>query len=387
MTAPVDWRRLVEATLGVPATEGNDVEVLRNGDQIFPAMLDAIRDAERSVDLLTFVYWRGEIAETFADELSAAARRGVRTRVLLDAVGARLLDDELVERMVEAGCDVRWFRPVSKAEIGDVDHRTHRKVLVVDERIGFTGGVGIADEWTGDARNENEWRDTHLRIVGPCVDGLRAAFVDNWFETDGDEPWFDPEFDRCPAVPPVGDCRIQVVRGAAGAGHTAIATLVRLLLDRARTSVQISVAYFTPCEVVERSLLDALERGVTVDIVVPGPHADKRFMRTASEATFDRLLAAGARIHVFQPTMFHAKIVIIDGEIATVGSANFDNRAVSHDDEVNVVLLDPGPVRILAEHFADDVARSEPVDPAEWADRGMLQRVREALVGVVADVL
>ena len=190
------YRRALEGVIGVPATEGNRVDVLRNGDEIFPAMLEAIGGAEHTVDLLTFVYWKGEVGRAFADALAERARVGVRVRVLLDGWGARTIERSLVALLEESGVAVRWFRPLGRLHLGQFNHRTHRKVMIVDERVGFTGGVGIADEWQGDARNADEWRDTHFRVRGPAVDGLRSAFLDNWLETD--PTLFDESVDRFP---------------------------------------------------------------------------------------------------------------------------------------------------------------------------------------------
>jgi cardiolipin synthase len=221
-------RRALEALLGGAATEGNEITVLRNGIEIFPAMLEAISAAQRSVDLLTFIYWSGDIAVKFADCLSERARAGVRVRGLGVALGGRQLVDELVSQMDEAGCDVRWFREVDGAALGEVNHRTHRKVLICDEIVSFTGGVGIADEWDGDARDETEWRDTHFKVVGPATLGLRGAFVDNWAETEGD--LFDADVDRFPAQPHDGSLAVQVVRGAAETGWSDISTMFRVLV-------------------------------------------------------------------------------------------------------------------------------------------------------------
>jgi cardiolipin synthase A/B len=379
------WRRTLEAMLGVPATEGNRVEILRNGVEIFPSMLEAISAAERSIDLLTFVYWTGDIAEVFAYQLAERASEGVRVRVLLDAFGARKLDDRLVRHMLDSGVDVRWFRPIDGDDIEDLPNRTHRKVLVCDERIGFTGGVGIAEEWTGDAEGPGEWRDTHVRVEGPAVDGIRAAFIDNWFEAS--EEIFDGEIDTCAAVPGAGDYTVQVLRGSAGAAATAIGTLQTLLVEQARERIRIAAAYFSPSERVLRALHRALDRGVAVDIVLPGPHADKGFMRVASESVFGELIEAGANICTFQPSMLHCKVIIVDDRVASTGSANFDDRAVQHDDEINLVLFDAPLVQELVEHFEDDMSRSEPIDFDDWVERGLLQRAKERIVDTVDGLL
>lgn len=378
-------RRALEVLTGVPATSGNDVTILRNGVEIFPAMLEAISGAERTVDFLTFVYWAGDIGRRFAQAFVDAAKRGVRVRVLLDSIGARLIDNELVDSMADAGCDVRWFRPVEAGGLGEVNHRTHRKVMIVDETVSFTGGVGIADEWDGDARNENEWRDTHFRLEGPGTDGLRAAFVDNWAETEA--TIFDPTIDRFPVQSRDGSITLQVVSGAAETGWSDIATLFRVLVTLAERRLRITTAYFNPDELLIDLLAGAARRGVDVEILLPGPHADKRFAQLSSENTYETLLESGVRIWNFQPSMLHAKILTMDGRIASVGSANMNHRSILLDEEVNLVVFDRDFTAELDAHFDEDLERSVEISPERWADRGPAQKAKEAVIDKVKDVL
>jgi cardiolipin synthase A/B len=373
-----ELRRTLEGVIGVPATEGNRIEVLRNGDEIFPAMLDAISAAEHTIDFLTFVYWSGEIGTEFARRLAARARGGVRVRVLLDAWGARPMDRNLIDDMDAAGVIIRWFRPLRRLQFGSVNHRTHRKVLVVDESIAFTGGVGIADEWKGDARNEHEWRDTHFRIHGPAVDGLRAAFLDNWAETDPE--LFDDGTDRFPGQPKPGESVVQCVRGASETGWSDVATLFRTLLQSARQCVRIATAYFVPDDEITKRLCDAADRGVQVQILLPGPHADKRLVQVAGEATYHELLEHGIELWNFQPSMMHAKIMTIDGVVANIGSANLNSRSTVCDEEINVVALDPELVRILDEHFDADLEHSVQIKEVRWERRTLRQRASEHLI-------
>jgi cardiolipin synthase len=354
------FRRAVEGVIGVPATEGNRIDVLRNGDEIFPAMLEAIDTAEHTIDFLTFVYWAGEIGRKFARGLAAAADRGVRVRVLLDSWGARTIESDLIDLLDRAGVAVRWFRPLGRVPLGHMNHRTHRKVMIVDEAIGFTGGVGIADEWLGDAQDEDHWRDTHFRISGPAVDGLRAAFLDNWSETDLE--LFDERVDRFPDQPDIGSSVVQCVRGASEAGNSDIYTLFRTLIQLARERVRIATAYFAPDDEIIGRLAGAARRGVEVEILLPGPHADKRFVQLASEETFEPLLEAGVRLWTFQPTMLHAKIMTIDGVVANIGSANLNARSTRLDEEINVVAIDPELTAILDRQFEEDLTRSTRVD-------------------------
>lgn len=378
------WADRFRSVLGTPALDDNHVDVLRNGDEIFPAMLGAIDAACDTVDLVTFVYWEGDIARRFADALSRAARRGCRVRVLLDAVGARDLQQDLVDEMDAAGCDVRWFRPVTRRlpRPSRVNHRTHRKLLICDGAVGFTGGVGIADEWSGDARTADEWRDTHLRVRGPAVAGLQAGFIDNW--ADEDDDGFDPSSERVIPGQSAGTTTMSVIRGSAETGASEMWRLFLTLLDCAEDRVRITTAYFNPDERLLRALRDAAARGVEVTVLVPGQHADKRFVQFAGQSTYSDLLESGVDIRTFETSMLHAKVVTVDGAVATVGSANFNGRSTQFDEETNVVLLDPVVVAELDDHFEADLRDARRLDPSEWSDRGPLQRVGETLSDTVS---
>jgi cardiolipin synthase len=365
----------------VPATEGNAVDVLRNGDEIFPAMLDAIGSAENTIDLLTFVYWRGDIGTRFAKALAERARSGVRVRVLLDAWGAHPIERSSVTMMGEAGVRIHWFRPLARFQMNRTNHRTHRKVLIVDEAIGFTGGVGIADEWRGDARDEREWRDTHFRVRGPAVDGLRAAFLDNWIETE--DELFESKVDRFPEQPQPGSTIVQSVRGASESGCSDISTLFLTLLQLAQERVRIATAYFVPDTQLNERLCAAAERGVEVEILLPGPHADKRFVQLAGQSSYKRLLECGVKIWHFEPSMLHAKIMTVDGVVANIGSANLNARSTELDEEINLVAFDADLVRVLDAQFDEDLRRSKAIAPGRWEDRSFRQRVSERVAGLL----
>lgn len=370
-------RRTLEGIIGVPMTEGNGVEILRNGDQIFPVMLEAIAAARHTIDFLTFVYWRGEIGTRFAEALSERARAGVRVRLLLDGWGCHPIERPLVDEMEDAGVQVRWFRPLKHFEPNKMNHRTHRKVVIVDESIGFTGGVGIADEWQGDARDASEWRDTHFKVRGPAVDGLRAAFLDNWAETD--DVLFDTSVDRFPPQEQPGESVIQCVRGASEAGMSDVSTLFNALLQLAEKRVRIATAYFVPDGAMNERLCAAADRGVEVEILLPGPNADKRFVQLAGEASYAELLDHGINLWQFQPSMLHAKVMTVDGILAMVGSANVNARSTELDEEINLVVLDDDVVATLDEQFDEDLERSDRVKPGDWEDRSLTQRVMEGL--------
>ena len=371
--------------LGLPPSFGNEVRVLRNGDEIFPAMLDAIRSATDTVDFVTFVYWSGDIAIEFAETLGSAARRGVRVRALLDAVGARKIDPALITQMNDAGCDVRWFRPFFEKnkvpKINEANRRTHRKILVCDNSIGFCGGVGVAAEWTGDARNENEWRDTHLSISGPAVAGLLGAFLDNW--ADQHEDGFDPRTERDVDFRERGSTPMFVVRGSAETGASDVWRMIMTLVSIAEKRLRIATAYFNPDRYVIDELIAAVDRGVHVTLLVPGEHHDKRFVQITGEEAYQELLDAGVDIRTYEVSMMHAKVMTVDGRIATVGSTNFNQRSMQHDEEENVVIVDRDVVEVLDRHLDDDLTKSIELDPTRWADRGLPQKVAERVTTVV----
>ncbi|MFI2229040.1 phospholipase D-like domain-containing protein [Nocardia testacea] len=374
-TAAARMRRRLERLLGVAATEGNALVALRNGDEIFPAMLGAIRDAEHTVDMMTFVYWQGDIARQFAYALAERAEAGLRVRLLLDGFGSRSIEKDLLRLMERAGVQVAWFRrPLSLSPLKQ-NHRCHRKVLVVDERTAFTGGVGIAEEWCGDARNEHEWRDTHVRIEGPAVDGVAAAFAQNWAECHDD--LFDDR-DRFAPQEPQGSAVVQVVRGSASMGWQDMQTLLRVVIESAEQRLRLATAYFAPDAYFIELLCAAARRGVEVEIVLPGPHTDKRVCQLAGQHFYGDLLACGVKILQYQPTMMHAKVITVDGIAALVGSTNFNRRSLDHDEEIMLVVLDEQFTATLDEHFEADMTVSELIEETRWQRRSLAQRVREA---------
>ncbi|MFR9674932.1 phospholipase D-like domain-containing protein [Streptomyces sp. TR06-5] len=373
-------RRRLERLIGIPATEGNAVRPLRNGDEIFPAMLDAIAAAEHTVDLMTFVYWRGDVARRFAEALAERAESGVRVRVLLDGFGSRPIEEDQLALMRRAGVDVVWFREPTRLSPFKQNHRCHRKVLVVDERLAFTGGVGIAEEWCGNARHPGEWRDTHVEVRGPAVDGLAAAFAQNWAESH--DTLFDAR-DRFVEADPAGETVIQVVRGSAGFGWQDMQTLIRVMLESARENFRLTTAYFSPDDDFVELLCAAARRGVTVEILLPGPHTDKRVCRLAGQYHYDELLACGVEIWQYQPTMLHAKVITVDGETSLIGSSNFNRRSLDHDEEVMMAVMDASLTSVLDEHFAEDLRHSERIRPGRWRRRAVVQRAKEAAVAPI----
>ncbi|MER7110897.1 phospholipase D-like domain-containing protein [Streptomyces sp. NPDC000229] len=373
-------RRRLERLIGVAATEGNQLRPLRNGDEIFPAMLESIRNAEHTIDMMTFVYWRGEIAREFATALAARARAGVRVRLLLDGFGARQIETDLLDEMDSAGVQIAWFRKPLRLSPFKQNHRCHRKALVVDEHTAFTGGVGIAREWCGDARNPDEWRDTHVQVRGPAVDGIAAAFAQNWAECHAE--LFDDR-DRFTEHTQHGDAIVQVVRGSASIGWQDMQTLIRIMLTSAQKRFRLATAYFAPDKYFIDLLCATARRGVTVEILLPGRHTDQRASQLAGQRHYSDLLAAGVDIRQYQPTMMHAKIITVDDVASLIGSTNFNRRSMDHDEEVMLAVLDEAFTATLDRHFDEDLTHSRPITLSRWKRRPGFQRALEWAVSPI----
>lgn len=376
----------MEALLGRPFQDGHTITRLRNGDEIFPAMVEAMQAAERSIDLLTFVYWTGQPAQVIGETLEAKARDGVRVRLILDFFGARSMNRDLLDQLEDAGVLVHWFRPPDPSQDGvkGIGKRTHRKVCVVDETIGFVGGVGIAAEWDGDARNPEEWRDTHFRVTGPCVDGIRAGFVDDWM-TSG-QP-LTSAHDEFPPQDRSGSTPAMVLLGESEVSMSATHHLKRVLIEGAVDRIRMTTAYFSPNDELTQWLSDAADRGVDVQVMFPGGEIDKRLPQANGERAYPQLLEAGVRLWSYEQTMLHAKILTIDGCIADVGSSNYNDRSVMHDEEIDLVALDRDLVAILDQDFEADLRHCVEVDEAWWEERSVLEKAQaiatEAIDGFI----
>jgi cardiolipin synthase len=363
--------------LGPPILEGNKVTTLVNGDQIVPAMLEAIRSARETVNFETFVYWSGKTGNEFTDALCERARAGVAVHVIVDFIGSSRIDRGYFKRLNDAGVHLHVYHALKFYDITSahrVNYRTHRKLLIVDGRVGFTGGVGIADEWRGDAQSPKQWRDTHYRIDGPAVAQLQAAFIDNWMETTGrvlhGEKFFPP-------LAPAGDVPAQVFKSSSEGGSDSMQLMYLLSIAAAQDHVRLATAYFVPDRRTIDALLDARRRGVSVQIIVPGKHIDEKFVRRASRATWGDMLKAGVEIYEYQPTMYHTKLMIVDDRWASIGSSNLDNRSFRLNDEANLNVLD---VRFAAEQramFEQDLARSKQVTYEQWTKRPWHEKLAE----------
>jgi cardiolipin synthase A/B len=371
------FTRAAEALTQAPISRGNRSEILINGDRIFPSMLGAIASARHTVDLLTYIYWRGEMGDRFGDAICERAEAGVSCRVLLDAVGSVKMDPALIKRMKDCGARVYRFRPPKPYAIRRGNNRTHRKLLVVDGSVGFTGGVGIADEWTGDAQDPDHWRDTHVRVEGPVVRGLQGAFAENWLEATGEV--LAGEDDLPPLDPIPGEpAAMMAVRSSAGVGDTNVETLFFLTIASARRTIDLTSAYFAPRPAFLHALADASRSGVAVRLLVPGELIDKDLVRHTARSVYGELLEAGVRVFEYRPTMLHAKSLVVDGVWSTIGSANFDNRSFQLNDEAVLGVQDGGFAATLTEAFENDLARSDEITLEAWRRRPLHERPLEA---------
>ena len=354
----------------------NQVVTLLNGDQSFPAMLEAVRGAQRSICLETYMYWSGEVGQQFAEALAERAQAGVKVHVVIDWIGSRRIDSSLLDLMRDAGAEVERYNPLVWYAVTRLNHRDHRKLLIVDGKIGFTGGAGIADQWKGNARNPQEWRDSMYRLEGPAVAQMQAAFMDNWVKTnarvlDGD--------DYFPALKPAGDLRVQVFKSSPREGTEDIKMMYLLCIAAARKNIRLSASYYVPDRLTTQEFLDARKRGVEVEIIVPGAQTDSAIVKHASRGKWGPLLKAGVKIYEYEPTMFHCKSMIIDDVFVSVGSANFGNRSFRLNDEANMNVY----AREFAEEqiriFEEDKQRARQMTYKEWKDRSLWQRFMEVI--------
>lgn len=375
----MDNQQVLEQTIGIPFSEGNSVSVLKNGDQIFPAMLDAIQSSGSSIDFLTFVYWKGDIAIKFAEALSKKAKDGVTVRVLLDAYGALPMEQRLVKMMSESGVNVIWFRPLVRWKIWKTDNRTHRKILICDNKTAFTGGVGIAEEWEGDARNPSEWRDTHFKIEGPAIQGIKSAFIENWIEAKDN---LDLDLVEDHTHPEDGTALIQTVRTSSSVRWSDIVLLYQSLIKLAQKRIWICTAYFNPDQAMVDLLCERSKEGIDIKIMIPGNHTDQQITKIIAEDSFEALLKAGIEIYYYTKTMLHAKVVLVDDELSCVGSANFNQRSMLKDDEINLVLIDKDINKELSEHYEEDLFDTEKVIPERWKKRSVFRRTGESFMRI-----
>ncbi|WP_370653270.1 phosphatidylserine/phosphatidylglycerophosphate/cardiolipin synthase family protein [Lacisediminimonas sp.] len=376
--------RSLGVMLGPPIVAGNRFDALQNGDQIFPAMLEAIGNAKRTICFETYIYWSGDIGQRFAQAFAQRARAGVKVHVLLDWVGSSKIDDSLIDMMRAAGVEVRYYHPLRWYQLGRINNRTHRKLLIVDGRVGFTGGVGIAQEWTGSGQDPAHWRDSHFRVEGPVTAQMQAVFMDNWIKTTGRVLHGEDYF---PDLQAVGTGAAQVFSSSADGGSDSMQQMYLLSIVAASRSIDLAMAYFVPDQVSRAALVAALRRGVRLRIIVPGPHMDAEAVRQSSRGLWGELLRAGAIIAEYQPTMYHCKVMIVDQLLVSVGSTNFDDRSFKLNDEANLNIYDAEFAHQQTVIFEQDLEKSRPVTLQKWENRPILEKAREGLAALLQPVL
>jgi cardiolipin synthase A/B len=381
-------QRFVEYAAAVsdsPMTVGDRYDVLVNGDRVYPAMLDAIQSASRRVNLLTYIYDKGEIPSRFTQALVDARQRGREVNVVLDSFGASIERDD-VKRMEQAGCFVGRFHPFRWYALQEASYRNHRKILVVDGRIAFTGGIGIADHWAGDAQDPKHWRDTQLRIEGPAVRYLEAAFYAGLAESG--EPVV-PRIgvdDGAGPHPVAGRARSVIVASSPTGGAGGVKRLFMLSIAAARRTIDITTPYFLTDDSTHWALDDARHRGVHIRVLVESDRTDAKPVKAASRADYEHLLQEGIEIYEYQPTMMHAKAMVVDGRWSIVGSANFDNRSLDMNDELNIGVDDPDLARVLAEVFEKDLRVSRQLTLDTWRQRSAFERANEQFWSIFSEL-
>ena len=370
--------------LGPPFLPGNHAETLANGDAIFPPMLAAIAAARATITFETYIYWAGDIGRAFATALAERARAGVKTHVLHDWVGSAKMDEALLDEMRAAGVQIQKYHPPHWSHLGRLNNRTHRKLLVVDGQVGFTGGVGIAPEWTGNAQDPAHWRDTHYRVTGPVVAQMQAVFLDNWIKATGDVLQGPGYF---PPLVPAGSEAAQMFSSSPSGGSDSMQLMYLLAITAANKSIDLSAAYFVPDDLTRRALMAALARGVRLRIVVPGEHIDSDSVRSASRAQWGELLRAGAVIAEYAPTMYHCKVMVVDGLFVSVGSTNFDNRSFRLNDEATLNVVGAAFAAEQIRFFEADLAAAKRVSFEDWEQRPLKEKAVERLNALIASQL
>ena len=354
---------------------GNRVQVLVNGQEIFPAMLAAISRAERSVNLESYIFWSGAVANKFRDALIDRARHGVQVRLILDSVGSKSkLKNPDIAALRQAGCFLEIYHPLRPWNLNSFDNRTHRRILVIDGKIGFTGGAGIADEWLGNADAKDHWRDTQVQVEGPVVAQLQATFLENWSEVRG-EALLGEDF--YPRLEPVGKSRSQVIHSTSRAPSSATKLLYAVSIASATKRLYLSNSYFLPDQETSAALVNAAHRGVDVEVIVPGEVNDVPATKAGGRSSFGDLLRGGVKIFEYQPTMFHPKTMVVDGVFSTIGSTNFDNRSFRKNDEINLTISDPVVGRRMEELFRSDLTHSRQYTYKDYEGRSVKDRIFE----------
>lgn len=367
---------------GSPFLAGNTLALLNNGDGFYPPMLEAVKGARYSITIEAYIYWAGEIGAVFAEALADRAKAGCRVKILLDAIGSASIGPEILDTLEAGGCQVAWYNPLRWYTLGRLNNRTHRKSLIVDGQVAFTGGAGIADHWRGNAAGPDEWRDMQVRLEGPGVVPLQTGFAHNWQQTTGELLSGDRYY---PIISERGSLAVQTLLSSPETGASNVRTVYYLSIVCARESIYIANPYFVPDPVAIETLIEAKQRGVDVRIMVSGIRNDNWLARHNSVRLFGRLLIAGIEIQEFNRTMLHHKTMVVDRRWVTLGTANFDNRSFAHNEESNVCCLDTRLAQELHDVFLDDIDGCERLTLEQWRRRGAWARTQEFLAAFLQE--
>jgi cardiolipin synthase len=381
-TQSAEFRATMACITGMPLVKGNRLTIYNNGDEFYPAMLNAVESAKHSVTMEQYIYWNSQVGLRFAEALAEKARQGIKVRLLVDAIGSATLGEQILKILEAGGCQLAWFRPIHWYTLDRANQRTHRKSLIVDGRIAFTGGAGLADQWLGAAKDEHEWRDIQVCVEGPAALAQQTGFLQNWLLSTG-EILSGQEFVPPPSA--MGDVEVQTILSSPAAGASAAGTMYLIALQCAKNYLFIANPYFIPDSRVIEMLAAACRRGVSVKLMVSGRHNDTWWARQNSLRLYGKLLEAGVEIYEFQPTMLHQKTMVVDGAWATVGTANFDNRSFALSEETNVCFHDPALVHELRQIFIADLDRCQKVEISDWRRRSVCQRTKERLASLIED--
>ncbi len=375
--ADPEFEREMGTLLGPAILPGNQITALQNGDEIFPAMLKAIRAAQHTINFETYIYWSGHTGEEFARALVERVRAGVKVHLMLDWLGSEKMAPQLIGQMRDAGVEIERYHALRWYSLGKLNNRTHRKVLIVDGKIGFTGGVGIADEWTGRAQDPGHWRDMHFMIEGPVVAQFQAVFLDNWIKTTGrvltGETYFPP-------LAPVSELKMHMFMSSPAGGSESMRLMYLMAITAAERSIDVEAAYFVPDALMSRELIKARARGVRIRILLPDKHIDSETVRIASKRAWGPLLESGVEIHEYAPTMLHCKMLIFDRYMVSVGSTNFDMRSFELNDEASLNVYDANFAQRMTNVFEDDLKNSTPYDFSQWRRRSWVEKAAEVVL-------
>ncbi len=373
----------IAGSTGVPFFEGNALRILNNGDEFYPAMLSAIEHAQCSITIEAYIYWAGDVGKRFAQALAARAKDGIGVKILLDAVGSSTIGDEILEILEQGGCQLAWYNPARLYSIGRLNHRTHRKSLIIDGRLAFTGGAGIADHWMGHAQDSQHWRDIQIQIDGPAVMPLQTGFAQNWLQETGEIITgyeFYPEIEE-----PAGKLAVQTILSSPESGASTVRTFYYLSIAAARRTIDIANPYFVPDQGAIDLLIAARQRGVRVRVMVAGIHNDNWMARQNSVRLYGPLLQAGIEIYEYNHTMLHQKTMVVDGVWSTVGTTNFDSRSFAHNEENNVCVCDAQLAKQLEEIFVSDITGCVVVKFETWRKRPLGFKVVQGIASLLQE--